>query len=176
MHLSSFASTPTKAISEKCCLSNRTLRLPIEQLNYVVAEVRENEMGKVVFTSPDLPGGMFDISIKTKMYPPSGQKRVDKARSWYYWTWGATWVSAIAAWVINGIYTSQSDALNKSIATTGTYDPDFRENTRIIYNVSIGALIAVGAVVTYQFIQLGHYLHTATENVTPIVKQRKEKK
>jgi hypothetical protein len=145
-----------------------TLRLPVEQLNYVVVEVGENEMGKAVFTSPYLPGEMYDISLRTRMYPPSGERRVNRARSWYYWAWGGTWVTAIAAWVTNGIFSSQNEALQHE-----NFDQAFFESTQRMYYISTGALIVVGAVVTYKFFQLGRYLYTATENVTPIVRQER---
>jgi len=148
-----------------------TLRLPVEQLNYVVAETGRNEMGKAVFASPDIPDGMFDVSLKTKRYPPPGEKRVNKARSRYYWAWGSTWVAAIAAWVTNGIYASQYGALQYE-----RYDDAFLQNTLRMYYISTGAVIVVGGVVVYKFIQLGRYLNTASEHVTPIVKQEKQRK
>ena len=94
---------------------------------------------------------------------------MNKARNWYYWTWGGTWVAAIAAWVTHGMYTSQNEALARN-----PYDPDFYNGTRALYYISTGAIITVGAVVAYKFFRLGRYLYTATENVTPIVKQERK--
>jgi len=145
-----------------------TLRLPIEQLSYVVVE-SGNEMGKAVFTSPDMPDEMMDVPFRTRVPPPSGEKRVNKARNWYYWTWGGTWIAGITAWVTHGMFTSQNEAM----ARGGYFDPEFFNNTQALSYISTGAIVAVGAIVVYKFYRLGRYLITATDNVTPIIKQEK---
>lgn len=142
-----------------------TLRLPIEQLNYIVVETK-NEMAKAVFSSPDLPDKQFDISLTTKVPLPSGERRVNKARHLYYWAWGGTWITGIAAWIANGVYTAQNDALAR-----GVYDPAFYDNTQAMYYISAGAVILVGAAVGYEIFRMWRYVRTATENVTPIVRQ-----
>ena len=143
-----------------------TLRLPIDQLNYVVAETSGGEMAKVVFTTPDMPDGTYNFSLRLKM-PPPGEHRVNKARSRYYWAWGATWVTGIAAWITNGIFTGQYEALLQSSSQ------EFYDDTQRVYYVSIGALIVFGAVATYKFFELGRYLYTSTEGATPIARRER---
>ena len=146
-----------------------SLSLPLNQLEYVTVEKRK-EMAKAVFTTPDLPTNALSFSLKTKIPPPSGEQRVNKARRWYYWAWGGTWLTGITAWITYGIYSSQNDVLTKSS------DPAFYDSTRAVFVVSIGAMAAVGAAIGYEFFQMGRYLYTATENVTPVIKQGANKK
>jgi hypothetical protein len=144
-----------------------TLRLPIDYLSYVVAETRGGEEGKIVFTMPDMPDESFDLSLKAKIPPPSGQRRVNKARSRYYWAWGGTWVAGIAAWITNGMFTSQNEVLPLSSSQ------DFLDSTQRLYYVSTGAIIVVGVVAAYHVFELVRYLHAATDNATPIARRER---
>ena len=145
------------------------LSLPLSNLEYVTVESRR-EMGKGVFTTPDLPSDSFSVSLKMKIPPPSGQKRVNKARNWYYWAWGGTWVTGIAAWITYGLYSSQTAVLNRS------NDPAFYDSTERLGYISTGAIIAVGAAIGYEVFQMARYMYTATLDVTPIVKGDRYKK
>jgi hypothetical protein len=145
------------------------LRLPLDQLQYISVENR-NEQAKAVFTTPALPSDTQSISFNTKISPPSGQKRVDKARRWYYWAWGGTWVTGIAAWITYGMYTSQRAVLDQS------NDPHFYDATRQLYFISMGTVIAVGVAISHEIFHIGRYMYTSTENVTPIIKGDRRKK
>jgi len=145
------------------------LPLPLDKLQYINVE-RYNEHAKAVFITPSLPSDTLRISLKTKLMPRSGQQRVNKARRWYYWAWGGTWITGIAAWITYGMYTSQNDVLNQST------DPAFYDSTRRLYNISTGAMIAVGVAVGYEIFHIVRYMYTATAEVTPIVKGDKRKK
>jgi hypothetical protein len=145
-----------------------TLQMPIDSLGYISAEARGGQEAKIVFTSPDMPGESYNLSLKLKMPPPSGQQRVNKARRMYYWAWGATWITAIVAWGASGIYSSQNDVLSRSS------NEQFYSSTQAWNYVRIGSLILVGAAATYNFIQLGRYLYKSTEGATPIARQVKK--
>jgi hypothetical protein len=138
------------------------LRMPIDTLGYVVAEARNGRTAQIVFPTPDMPEESFDFSIKLKPPPKPGQKRVNKARSNYYWSWGATWVAAMLAWGANGVYTSMSDVM------------PYSEETKTWSYINNGSLILLGAVVVYNLVELTLYLYTSTENATPIVKPEKK--
>ncbi|MCL2128700.1 MAG: PEGA domain-containing protein [Treponema sp.] len=146
-----------------------TLRLPLGQLGYVAAEAGDEE-AKAVFTSPDMPGEAEVISLRTKIPLPSGERRVNKARGRYYWAWGGTWVTGIAAWITYGIYTSQNEALRESTSE------EFLAKAKTMNIISMGAIALVSTAVVYEVYQIWRYLRTATENVTPIVRQGKVKK
>jgi hypothetical protein len=143
-----------------------TLRLPIDQLSYVSAETKEGEEAKMVFTTPDMPDGTSSLSLVTRM-PPSEQRRVSKARSRYYWSWGATWITGIAAWITYGIFSAQNEALAQSSSQ------EFYDSTQRVYYVSIGAMGLFGAVVAYDLFELVRYLHAATGKSTPIARRER---
>jgi len=147
-----------------------TLRLPIDYLSYVVAETKGDEEAKMVFTMPDVPDEIYELSLKAKAPPPSGQRRVNKARSRYYWAWGGTWVTGIAAWITYGMYSSQNEVMPLS------YSQDFLDSTQRLYYVSTGAIILVGAVAAYHVFELVRYLRTATDNATPIARPERSKR
>jgi TolB-like protein len=154
-----------------------TLRLPVGQLNYVTVEEPSGERAKAVFTAPDMPEISHDINLKLKM-PPLGERRVNKARNWYYWAWAGTWITGLTAWVTYGWYTIYNDALPKDVngnPYAGT-DPDFIATTNMLRMISTGAIIAVGVAVVHEIFQMGRYIYTSTEGGVPIIKQRKQKK
>ena len=144
------------------------MRLPISQLEYVVVENRR-ESAKGVFTTPDVPWDSLSISLKLKV-PPPGEKRVNRARNWYYWAWGGTWITGIAAWITYGMYSSQNSVLPKSS------EPAFYDSTRQIYMISMGAIIATGVAISYEIFQMGRYMYTATEDVTPVIKGERQRR
>ena len=145
------------------------LRLPLERFEYISVEKR-NERAKAVFLTPDLPDDTLNLSLKTKIPPPSGKRRVNKARNWYYWAWGGTWITGIVAWITYGMYTGQNAVLSQSAS------PAFRDSTQQMYFISLGAMIAAGAAAGYEVFHIARYMYTATEDVTPIVKGDRHKK
>jgi len=145
------------------------LRLPLDQLQYVSVETKYDE-GKAAFTTPGLPTDTLSLSLKTKTRPPPGQKRVDKARKWYYWAWGGTWVTGIAAWITRGMYNDQRAAYEYR------GDPALWESAERLRIISSGTLIAVGVVGAYSVFQMIRYMYISTEEVTPIVKGDRRKK
>jgi hypothetical protein len=146
-----------------------TLPLPLDQFEYISIE-RRNEMGKAVFLTPGLPSETLGLYLKMKIPPPSGQQRVNKARKWYYWAWGGTWITGIAAWITYGMYTGQNAVVRWSS------DPAFIDNTHQLYYISLGAMIALGAAMGYEVFHIARYMYTATEDVTPIIKGNRRKK
>ncbi|MDR0315446.1 MAG: PEGA domain-containing protein [Treponema sp.] len=144
------------------------LRLPIDQLDYFTVETQRGETAKAVFQTPERPDETYNFSLRTNIPPSTGQKRVNKARNWYYWAWGATWLTGIAAWVSNGIYTSQNEAYQRGVI-------ELFEDTQRMYYISTGAFITFGVAAVYGIVQMARYLYTATEDSTPIIKQDKKK-
>jgi hypothetical protein len=141
-----------------------TLRLPVNQLDYITVETPAGGTAKAVFDTPQSAGASRTLSFRTKIPPPSGQNRVDKARRLYYWAWGGTWISGIAAWISYGMFTSQNAALAQS------YSVDFYNDTERLFYISIGSMILVGAAVAHEIIQMARYLYISTEDATPVVK------
>jgi len=144
------------------------LLMPIDTLGYVVAEARNGRTAEIVFPSPDMPDESFDFSLKLKKPSPQGQKRVNKARSNYYWSWGATWLAAMLAWGANGVFTSMNDAIPHSSSN------EFLNETRTWNYINTGSMILLGAVAAYNIFELTRYLYTSTEKATPIARPEKK--
>jgi len=145
------------------------LPLPLAQLQYVSVE-RRHERAKVVFTTPGLSSDSLSITLKPKIPPSTGQQRVNRARKWYYWAWGGTWITGIAAWITYGMYTGQLAAYEKR------RDPVLYDSTQQLYTISMGTMLAAGVAICYEVFHIGRYMYIATEDVTPIIKGDKRKK
>jgi hypothetical protein len=146
-----------------------TLRLPLNQLEYINMETNTGEAAKIVFNTPASAAVPYTFSMRPKIPPSSGQNRVNNARRWYYWAWGSTWITGIATWLTLGMYTGSNDALRYG-SFQGIYNEKFYEDSKLMYGISIGAAITLGVVVGYEIFQMARYIYIATEDTTPIVK------
>jgi hypothetical protein len=146
-----------------------TLRLPANQFDYVQVETSGLETAQAVFMSPAIFNETTDLSLKTKIPPPTGQKRVDKARRQYYWAWGGAWITGALAWMFYGLQTTYT---NTYLATPQAVDPSMElyNQTRAISYTSIGALVLLGAAVAYDAFQLVRYIYISGQDTAPIVK------
>ena len=145
------------------------LNLPIDNLEYIYAVTGTGQEAKAVFTTPQMPGDASRISLDLKLPHPSGEKRVEKARSRHYWNWGFTWISGIAAWILNGVTTSYANDINN-----GTDVFYSRYNTLSI--VSVSSLAAFGGVIVSGVVQMIRYLYNANEGAVPILKDEKRER
>jgi hypothetical protein len=145
-----------------------TLRLPANLLDYINVESSNGKIASVVFTTPDLFGDKEELTLKLKTPLPKGQKRVEKARSRAYWAWGSTWITGVAAWMINGLYTSQMDGYMRGIdiGTDAMYN-----SANILYWVNYGSIALVIAAAGYDFIQMLRYMYSSGADATPIARQ-----
>jgi hypothetical protein len=141
-----------------------TLRLPVNQFGYVRVETPQFETAQGVFTAPGNIYGTRDISLKTKIPPPSGQKRVDKARRRYYWAWAGTWIAGAAAWMISGIFTTYN--------TTYMAEPSLQmyNDTVELYYWNLGGLALVGVAIAHEIFQMTRYIYTSGLDAAPMVK------
>jgi hypothetical protein len=145
-----------------------TLRLPVNQFGYVRVENSVNETAQAVFRTPAYSHQTDTLSLKTKIPPPSGQKRVDKARRRYYWAWGGTWVAGIAAWISYGLFTTYNTTYKEApIEIVGT-DMSFYNQTNRLYYISGGAIILLGVAVAHEFFQMGRYIYASGQDAAPI--------
>jgi hypothetical protein len=151
-----------------------TLRLPLDQLDYITVTAEGGERAEAVHYTPMYPDESRTLSLRVKIPPPQGQKRVNRARRQYYWAWGGTWISGIAAWISYGIYTEQSAAFSQG-QMSGIANQNFYDDTVRMYYVSMGAIILTGAAVAYEVFRMARYLYTATEAAVPVVKTGMDK-
>jgi hypothetical protein len=165
-----------------------TLMLPLNRLEHIYAKSPEEEAVELVFPvkppaggapsnrlSQNQSGGIFGkrssledgnrLVIYTKPIP-LGENRVDKARRRYYWAWGGTWVTGIAAWMLYGSYQSQYDALKYSPTPTR---PMYDSALQASY-LAMGGIGLVSLAVLIEYIQMGRYIYTAGEDAPVVVK------
>jgi len=145
-----------------------TLRLPLNVLEYVELETSGNKKGTAVFQTPDKADTSYSLSLRTETPPANG--RVDKARRMYYWAWGGTWLTGIAAWITYHTYTSSDSAIRYDYARTGEFNRGFSDDNTRMYYISMGAVIAVSAAVLYEIFHIGRYVYIADKGSTTVVK------
>jgi len=143
-----------------------TLRLPVGQMEYVEFEAEDKSTGTIVFEIPD-SSSFMQMSMRTGI--PLEEGRVNRARRDYYWAWGATWITGISAWLLYHTFSSMNSALYYSQANS--FNRQFYDDNRRMYNISIGAIIATGVVLAFDFFQLGRYLYIANKGSTPVTKK-----
>jgi hypothetical protein len=166
-----------------------TLMLPLNRLEHIYTENPQGDVAELVF--PVKPPGSGAVSLpKWFLQDPSegifGKKsylednklvfytkpfsarenRVNKARQQYYWAWGGTWVTGIAAWMLYGNYKSQYDSLN--------FSPNPRED---MYNsalqasyMAIASIGLVSVAILVEIIQMGRYIHSADQDAPEMIK------
>jgi hypothetical protein len=111
--------------------------------------------------------------LKAKIPPASG--RVDKARRAYYWAWGGTWITGIAAWITYGLYINSESSIRYGYYNYGYKNENFIAENERMYYVSMGTVIALGAAFGYEIFQMSRYLITASQGDTPVVKPGQNK-
>ena len=141
-----------------------SLWMPLSQLDYINILTPNGREARAVYYTPENVNEGITLSLKTIIPPTKGQRRVNNARSKYYWSWGGTWISGIAAWVTSGIYTGYNESYQS------TNNPALAQPANIMMYVSYGTLGLTLAVVVYHIYRLVVYLQTSTESAIPIVK------
>jgi hypothetical protein len=155
-----------------------TLNLPPDRLEYVTAESPGGNETEAIFRSPP-PGylppavgspkkprlfaGLFrpkselaGNNLKLRLGPPydPDEKRVDRARYWYYWAWAGTWISAIGAWMVNGYANSITEAYNNN--PNQTYEMYDKAKQAQVFNfVGMGV---VSAAMLVEIVQMARYI------------------
>jgi hypothetical protein len=166
-----------------------SLMLPLNRLEHLYTENPRKDVAELVFpvrapgegtaSLPDLflQNQFRDIFGKKSFLEgnrlvlytkplPMGKDRVDRARRRYYWAWGGTWITGIAAWMLYGNFQSQSDALNFSPnPSKDMYDSALQANY-----LAIGSIGLVSLAVLVEFIQMGRYIHIAGEDAPEMIK------
>jgi hypothetical protein len=166
-----------------------TLNLPQNQYEHIFVENPEGDEAEAVFLSPPpqyLPPAIspsWKPRFFTQLFPPKSdlegnsltlrlgppydpeEKRVDRARYWYYWAWAGTWISAIGAWMINGYANSLVTAYNNNLyASDEMYKK--ADQAQTFNYVGIGL---VSAAVLVEIIQMARYITIAGKDSPPYV-------
>ena len=149
-----------------------TLRLPVNQLEYIEIETSRTQKGTLVFETPESPNFTSTYSIKTKEVVPA--RRVDSHRKAYYWAWGGTWITGLAAWVAYQSFIEANNSLAFGANTYGIYNDEFGNNVQLMNVVSFGALCTVATVGVYSIYRFFRYLYTANRGATPLASSATE--
>ena len=145
-----------------------TLRLPVNALEYVELDSHDNRRGTAIFRAPYASDNTYSLTVRTSELPVSGL--VNRERRLYYWAWGGTWVTGIAAWIAYNTFNSADAALRQSYDATGSYDQRFLDQNVTMYYLSMGTMVAVGAVSVLGIIQMIRYIHTANKGSVSVVR------
>ncbi|MCL2191101.1 MAG: hypothetical protein FWB79_03840 [Treponema sp.] len=144
-----------------------TLRLPIDSLAYVTLESPAGETARAVIAAPSMPGDAFDFTFRLSIPPPSGERRVNNARSRFYWAWGGLWAVGITAWLASGI--------SNGLIAAHNHDPTMESYERALraHNISNGALILLAPAVGYFVFELSRYLDASNRNAVRISRRNR---
>ncbi|MCL2068096.1 MAG: hypothetical protein FWG99_11625 [Treponema sp.] len=145
-----------------------TLRLPVNKYEYVNVLAYNNETAKTVFLSPETDASA-SVTSKTRM-PLAGERRVNRARNAYYWAWGATWLTGIAAWVSYGLFTSSDEAIRYGYYERGILHTDFSDYNERMYFISMGTLAAFGVAAVYSTFQMFRYMYISSKDAPKIAR------
>lgn len=149
-----------------------TLRVPLNQMEYIEIETGGNRRGTAVFFTPENNDFSYSLSLNTKTIPSKG--RVEKARTWYYWAWGGTWITGIFAWIAYQTYTSMDSAIRYDYNAGNEVNNNFLNDYKRMYYISMGAVIAVCAAVAYEVFHIGRYVYISNQETTPIIKTSRD--
>ena len=145
-----------------------TLRLPAEQMEYVIFEAYNGERGRVVFNIQEESDVSQSMFIRTSI--PVAGGRVDKVRRHYYWAWGATWITGITAWISYYSFLNAGNALRYNYQSLGTYNTDFHDEYLNMHSIYVNSLMVLGVVGAYSIFRLVRYIYVSNKSTMPTVK------
>jgi hypothetical protein len=143
-----------------------TLRLPVSQMNYFELLPPDNSRGTVVFQMPAESDYNNFILLNTVMPSPRGS--LENARRNFYWSWGGTWITGIAAWLIYQSYVGIHNGNIINYNQTGVYNEGFYNSNTRMKNISTGAFVTLGIAAAFDLFFLGRYIYLANRGSTPI--------
>ena len=137
-----------------------TLRLPMDQFEFIELETDDERRGTVVFQTPMRGDVLTGVSLRTQVPLPSGT--VERERRHFYWAWGATWLSGIATWISYYTFVETAGALNHQFSD-GLYN-----RYQLTRYISTGAFIALGTAAVYTIFRGVRYFRIANRQSTPV--------
>jgi len=145
-----------------------TLSLPLNQMEFLELESYDDARSSTVFQAFGNSDFNNSLVMPAAVPPPIG--RVNKERRMYYWAWGSTWITGIAAWITYQSYINSNNAISTNYSYTGTYDQAFYDSNKRMYYISMGSLIALGVSVAFDIFFMSRYIYSANKGATPIAK------
>ncbi|MDR1836923.1 MAG: hypothetical protein LBQ89_04605 [Treponema sp.] len=143
-----------------------TLRLPLNQMEYIELVTSDNARSTILFKMPQ--ESEFNNSLVLQPVISPAQGRVDRTRRLFYWAWGGTWITGIAAWVTYHTFYNSNMAGSYNYANTGVLDQKLYDDNMRLYYISMGSIIAVGVATVFDIILMGRYIYTANKGSIPV--------
>jgi len=128
-----------------------TLRLPVNNLEYIEMENFNGKKGSIVFRTQE--SAEYEQSVSVKTIIPLRKGRVDKERRGYYWAWGSQWITGIATWVLYYSFLGVRDAYESSGS------PELEKNMTTMSYLSTGAVVAFGVASAYGIYRMIRYIY-----------------
>ena len=144
-----------------------TLRLPVNQLEYIELETYDGYRATAIFQTPE--NQSYSSSLLLHPQAPYESGRVEEARSSFYWAFGGTWIAGIAAWISYYTFVGANNALSYGYYNHDIINEKFVRDNQTIYYVSMGTLIATGALAVYGIYRLVEYISISSRGGTPVM-------
>ena len=145
--------------------SPMTLRLPLNNLEYIEIETKDSQVGTAVFQTPYTSN--YPQTLVLRPETPLQKGRVERERRLFYWSWGGTWIAGIAAWAAYYSY-SEADKAIRSSYQSGAVDPDFHRTYMTMYYIHTGTLVVTGLAAAYSIYRIIRYLYTSNRGAIPL--------
>jgi hypothetical protein len=149
-----------------------SLRVPLNKMEYFELLSAGEAKGSLVFQTPEYAD--FTQSLFLPSSIPAEKGRLERARKMYYWAWGGTWITGIAAWLTYQYFINSDYAISYSYNTTGSYDQGFYNDNMRMYKISRGAIIAVSTAFIFDVIFMSRYLYMANKGSMPVMERGKK--
>jgi len=147
-----------------------TLRLPLNQTEYIELETPDSYKGTMVFQTPGIIDFLEFLPIDTEPLPQKGV--VNRMRNNFYWAWGGVWVSIIATWITYYTYMGMDFAIRYDYSQ-GNVNQNFYNQYNLMPYLFGGTIVALSAVSIYGVYQLVKYLYTANKGFTSVRSARR---
>jgi hypothetical protein len=145
-----------------------TLRLPLNQMEFIELETPGNARSSTVFQA--FGDNEFNYSLAMPAAVPPSNGRVNKARRMYYWAWGSTWITGIAAWLTYYSYLNSYNVIRSNYNYSGAYDQSFYDSNTRMYYIRMGSIIALGVAVAFDIFFMSRYIYSANRGAASIAK------
>jgi hypothetical protein len=108
-----------------------------------------------------------NMIFRTRRPPVSGQKRVDKARRLYYWSWAGTWVTMSAAWLFYGLYNNAYYPAYKMNSSS----VEMVEEATKIWTASIISMGVFSGAALFEAFNIGRYIYISGQDAPRVLKK-----
>jgi hypothetical protein len=135
-------------------------------MEYFELYTPDDARSTLVFQTPDFADFSYSLLMPESIPPAEGN--VDRQRRNYYWAWGATWITGIAAWISYYSYLNSNAANNYVFSRTGEFNQGLNNSNNRLFYTSVGAVAAVGVAAIFDIFFMSRYIYTANKGSTSV--------